>query len=202
MPELDIKDAMLTRQYELKNGDEVWLYVWKPFHFPDVPDEEICEHYMCYFQIKGIGYDKVRRSVGVDSIQALMLALKMAGAYLYASQSYKTGDMTYLGQRDLDLSLSDGMEADRVNFKKADVLTSPGGDTIIRLPDDRFASIVFDGNRLNGLVKWLAEASDLIESDDITGLEKLKKISDGFNKIQAYYEAVCRHENLHLPYVK
>ena len=202
MPELDIKDAMLTRQYELKNGGEVWLYVWKPVYFPDVPEEGICEHYMCYFQITGIGYDKLHRSGGVDSIQSLMLALKMAGVYLYASQSYETGDMTYLGQRDLDLSLSDGMETDRVNFKKADVLTSLGGDTIIRLPDDKFASIAFDGNRLNSLVKELAKASELIVSGNTEGVEKLKKISSEFNEIQAYYEAVCRHEDLHLPYVK
>jgi hypothetical protein len=51
----------------------------------------------CPFQIRGIRDSKVRRADGIDGVQALELALKMAGALLYTSVEYSTGRLTLAG---------------------------------------------------------------------------------------------------------
>jgi hypothetical protein len=202
MPDLDIKDAILMREFKLRSGGEIRIYFWKPVYCSDVPEEGAHEHYKCYFQIIGIDNDKTRRVVGVDSIQALMLALQAAGLYLYTSNLYESGELTYLGYRDLCLSLSDGTRIDKEGYEKADVLTSPGGNTIIQLPDDRFASVVFEGIHLNSLVRRLSDVIKLMEAGDQNAMDELRTLSKGLANIEDYYEAVCRREKLHLPYVK
>ncbi len=50
---------------------EVWVILGTPRPFPDAPHGD----YYCPYQIKGIGDEKVRHAGGVDSLQALELAL-------------------------------------------------------------------------------------------------------------------------------
>jgi hypothetical protein len=50
---------------------EVWVILGTPRPFPDAPHGD----YYCPYQITGIGDEKVRHAGGVDSLQALELAL-------------------------------------------------------------------------------------------------------------------------------
>ena len=50
---------------------DVWVVVGKPRPLPDGPDGDC----YCPYQVTGIGDEKVRYAVGIDSIQALELAI-------------------------------------------------------------------------------------------------------------------------------
>lgn len=48
-------------------------------------------NWYCPYQTDGIGSGRVGISYGVDSVQALVLALSMVGAELYCSKEYEAG---------------------------------------------------------------------------------------------------------------
>ncbi len=53
------------------------------------------DEWYCPYQTIGIGSGRVGISYGIDSIQALVLALSMVGAELYTSEEYKAGRLTW-----------------------------------------------------------------------------------------------------------
>ncbi len=59
--------------------------------------------YQCRWEI--VWPDRIQRrfTCGVDSVQALMLAMKTAHSELMESDLYKSGRLTYAAQYDLDL---------------------------------------------------------------------------------------------------
>jgi hypothetical protein len=57
---------------------EVWVRLGMPCPFPDDPND----NYYCPYQITGVGDAKVRYAGGVDSLQALELALHILPAAL------------------------------------------------------------------------------------------------------------------------
>ncbi|MFC7498500.1 DUF6968 family protein [Enterovirga sp. GCM10030262] len=59
--------------------------------------------YRCRWRIIGLGQDRSRDAAGIDSVQALMLAMRTVHAELSESHEYKAGKLTYLDQTDLDL---------------------------------------------------------------------------------------------------
>ena len=63
--------------------------------------------YKCEYQIVGIGSGKVRYAVGVDSMQALVLALKIIGADLYSSEAAKEGRLSWFGSPNLGFPVPD-----------------------------------------------------------------------------------------------
>lgn len=86
-----------NREIVLADGKEVIVTIGKPEKFPDSED------YYCPYQIIGIGNEKVRYASGIDSIQALFLALKMIGADLYTSNEAKAGVLSWKGGEKGDL---------------------------------------------------------------------------------------------------
>jgi Domain of unknown function (DUF6968) len=80
-----------NRDLVLADGKEVIVKIGKPEKFPDSED------YYCPYQIIGIGNERVRYAGGIDSIQALLLALKMIGTDLYMSNEAKTGILSWKG---------------------------------------------------------------------------------------------------------
>lgn len=59
--------------------------------------------YECRWSINWGDVDRNRRALGIDSVQALLLAMRVAHTELLESEAYKHGTLTYLGERDLDL---------------------------------------------------------------------------------------------------
>jgi hypothetical protein len=58
------------------------------------------QNYVCPFEIDGINATSLKKSMGVDSIQALWLALNLIGASLYASAEYKMGRLRWFEDQD------------------------------------------------------------------------------------------------------
>lgn len=69
----------------------------KPVRVPNSTD------YVCYYQIEGLSCAGIRKAMGVDSIQALFLALTSAASILYTSEEHKAGWLTYLDESNLGL---------------------------------------------------------------------------------------------------
>ena len=70
----------LTFHWEDGTASEVNVLLGKPRQLPDHVD------YFCPYQIKGAGDEKVRYCSGVDSFQALHLALSTLGVETWSSQ--------------------------------------------------------------------------------------------------------------------
>jgi hypothetical protein len=66
------------------------------------PQDTGNENFACPIQICGMQDDRVFEIVGVDSLQALQLALKFAAILLKAKQE-QGAQITWLGVSDLDL---------------------------------------------------------------------------------------------------
>ncbi len=96
--ELDLSDPIATRTFALADGEEVRVAIGRPFEPDRYPGE-----YWCPYRIEGLGKDRVHRTIGVDSMQALTLTLELVGTLLYDSDEAKDGRLTWNG--DLDLGL-------------------------------------------------------------------------------------------------
>jgi hypothetical protein len=59
--------------------------------------------YLCPYRINGLGEGRVVRIGGVDSMQALFLAMRSAAGVLYAASAGQNDKITWLGQRNLGL---------------------------------------------------------------------------------------------------
>ena len=95
---LDINDATISRQYDLRDGRKIILYVWPPLIQPG-------GEYACFYRLVGLLGDRTRKAYGIDSLQALLLAIRVIYAELSYCEAYKNGDLTWLGGRDLGLPL-------------------------------------------------------------------------------------------------
>jgi hypothetical protein len=65
--------------------------------------ENTANDWACAYQIDGLGDGRIRKAFGVDSIQAMILALTYVSTSLYTSEEYKHGNLAWDGGRDLGL---------------------------------------------------------------------------------------------------
>lgn len=193
--DLDIKDAILTRRFDLKDGGHVDLYVWQPTPVPPG------DHYACAFLISGLGSAKIRRGYGIDSIQAMMLTLLRAGLDLYHSDAYKNQELTYLGSRNFDLPLLPGAKVGSSEYRQADLLTSAGSLTVVVMPDQKFPYIAYPGERLKTLIEWLSELAAGLKTSNVKTRKSVARTITGLTNEQKYYEAVCKRAGLHPSYI-
>ena len=91
----DVGTVIGTRQLSLSAGKEVTVLLGKPEKFPDSED------WYCPYQIVGLGNGRVRYAAGIDTVQALGLALKMIGADLDTSKEAQAKELTWQGGDDL-----------------------------------------------------------------------------------------------------
>lgn len=88
---LNVGTVIATRELMLDGCEEVIVLIGKPEPCPDGID------WYCPHQTPGIGSGRVRCAIGVDPVQALVLALSMVGAELYTSEEYESGRLTWDG---------------------------------------------------------------------------------------------------------
>lgn len=90
----------LVRIYERAGEQEFRLEIGLP-----VPDQD---DWRCDVRIDG----KLRYAMGVDAVQAMWLALCLAGAELYSSKAYKAGELLWHGGADLELPVPEIIRED------------------------------------------------------------------------------------------
>jgi hypothetical protein len=81
----------------LDGNQKVEVLIGKPEPCPDGID------WYCPYQTIGRGSGEVRYGIGVDMVQALILALSMIGAELYCSDEYRDGRLIWDCGRNGDL---------------------------------------------------------------------------------------------------
>jgi hypothetical protein len=69
------------------------------------PQEIQPNHWYCPFQILGIGDEVVKAAFGVDSLKAMMIAIKMASIFLEDFARHEDKRITWLNRDDLGFSI-------------------------------------------------------------------------------------------------
>ena len=99
----DVGEVIGSRKFEIASTDgngEVILQLGKPQPFPD------SSGFFCPIQIVGAGDEKVRYAGGVDEIQSLQLALRMAGVLLETLAPETRATLRWKGSNDLGFRVS------------------------------------------------------------------------------------------------
>jgi hypothetical protein len=102
MPSVRLRRVVATRRFEvaaLHGGvaQQVVVAFAKPVRVPGSRD------YACFYQVVGGSRAGIRHAIGVDSVQALLLAFTNAASILYTSFEYKEGRLTHLTDPNLGL---------------------------------------------------------------------------------------------------
>lgn len=94
-----VNSVIAKRTLQAKDGREIEIIFGLPEKFPGDDD------FYCPFQLVGLGDEKVRYAGGVDSMQALILALKKLSYYVSSLDEVKNGEIQWLDGSNLDLGL-------------------------------------------------------------------------------------------------
>ena len=84
--DLALGDVIAERRLFLDGEASVIVRIGRPLIASTEPHESACP-----WQIEGLGSGKVRKTFGVDQVQALWLTLQIIGSTLYASEEYRAG---------------------------------------------------------------------------------------------------------------
>lgn len=107
------------------DGHEIRLIVSNPTKAEDGEGD-----WQCNYKIEGMGDCKIRKAVGGDQIQAIILALTYLSTTLYFSHEYNEGKLTWEGgmsPSDLGLPVADSVKADVERLReKVDSLLGRG----------------------------------------------------------------------------
>jgi hypothetical protein len=87
--------VFVERQFELAGEARVIVRFFRP----ELDDDA----YRCDYKIIWPDRERTFNGVGVDGVQALILAMKMAHADLLSSPEAKAGHLSWLGEGDLGL---------------------------------------------------------------------------------------------------
>lgn len=102
-----LENPIATRNVALDDENKVLIVIGSPFSVNEAEGE-----FWCHYQIIGIGKEIIKRSIGIDALQALCMALYNASNDLYFSDEYREGRLAWEGGMtiaDLGLPVSDGM---------------------------------------------------------------------------------------------
>jgi uncharacterized protein DUF6968 len=113
MTEIELGDTIATRKLRFKRADGVVVDVLVALGKP-VPDPRHAQGaWMCPFQIRGVGDLKTRAIYGVDTMQALILALHILPPDLAARARESGGCFLPADEQDLGLTQVCRLQAER-----------------------------------------------------------------------------------------
>ena len=70
--------------------------------------------FVCHYQINGLSCCGTRMAMGIDSLQALFLAMTNAASILYTCEEFKAGRLTFLEDKNLGLPAFSNMFSDSI----------------------------------------------------------------------------------------
>lgn len=94
-----IENVVARRSFQMKDGRNIEIVIGAPQPFSDDAD------YFCPFQMIGLGDARVYYAGGVDSYQALILALKKLTVHMVTMDAVKNGEVQWLDGSEPDLGL-------------------------------------------------------------------------------------------------
>jgi hypothetical protein len=103
MEPAEIGPVFATRTLLLDGKDEIQITIGQPVSPPDWNG-----NFRCTYRIQGLGDREIIRGIGgVDSLQALYLAMMTISVDLYTSDEGRAGRITWESDRELGLPFSD-----------------------------------------------------------------------------------------------
>ena len=100
---IDLGTIVATRKLTLGEKGEIAIRIGQPFVPPNYGG-----NFCCPYQIEGLGDGAIRYGSGVDSLQALHIALINIGAELHGSVEAQAGMISWNGDRRLGLPFAQG----------------------------------------------------------------------------------------------
>lgn len=102
-PNLQVIVATRTYEFQGRRGaiDKVVLKIAKPVRLKFGQGD-----WSCSFRVRAFGKSETLTACGIDSIQAFVLALRMAESVIRYNEHTNAGKILWLGQSDLGLSLA------------------------------------------------------------------------------------------------
>ena len=70
--------------------------------------------FVCHYRIDGLSCRGTRMAMGIDSLQALFLAMTNAASILYTCEEFKAGRLTFLEDKNLGLPAFSNMFSDSI----------------------------------------------------------------------------------------
>jgi hypothetical protein len=95
--------AIFGRDFEQASSGKMHVVRLKIF-----PPVDLGMEWSCRFTLRGGDFDQDQAAPGQDSLQAMLGAMQVAAIDLYTSAPWKSGQLTFLGMRDLGLPVPDG----------------------------------------------------------------------------------------------
>src|SRR6185312_15567490 len=100
---IDLGTVVATRKLTLGEKGEIVIRIGQPFVPPNYGG-----NFCCPYQIEGVGDGAIRYGSGIDSLQALYIALINISTDLYSSVEAQAGMITWEGDRRLGLPFAEG----------------------------------------------------------------------------------------------
>ncbi len=100
----EVNEVVACRTITLEGADQ------RPVHVQIERPMLAKGRYECKFSIAGLSQPFVSRSVGIDSVQALWLALQMVGTRLYTSPEFEANLLSWNGMRNLGFPTPEGLK--------------------------------------------------------------------------------------------
>ena len=91
--------VVADRQFEVLEGAvtrDARVIVYSPVKVSD-------EEWTCEYKLEGFSTERVRKAIGVDSYQALYLALKILATEVAITDEYKSGRLSLFGEAGFDI---------------------------------------------------------------------------------------------------
>lgn len=85
--------VIASRVFQLAGGGEVTLSFGAPI--------QLGGDFACMFVVEGLGSGAVQRAFGKDELECFLYAIQKASQLLFASEEYRSGRLTWNGQRSL-----------------------------------------------------------------------------------------------------
>ena len=100
--QVELGEVIATRVLRLADGEastvrKVVVKIGKPVPFPDG------RHYLCPFQVTGMGDEETRYAAGIDAVQALQLVMIPIAGYLVGLNRSSGGRLRWDGDEHGDL---------------------------------------------------------------------------------------------------
>lgn len=102
MTEMELGTVIARREFDC-DAEKVLLEIGTPY-----PVDE-GKNWFCPYRITGLGFGRVKRAGGVDSLQAIYLAMQTAATDLYCSDAARKKTLKWLDQRNLGLPVLDAI---------------------------------------------------------------------------------------------
>ncbi|WP_019881420.1 MULTISPECIES: hypothetical protein [unclassified Methylophilus] len=83
------------------------------------------------------------------------------------------------------------------------LLSEPTNFAVVQLRDRKYPGVVFQGDSLSSMLQRVERMNKLLHEEDVSELRaEIEEMQEHLFEILVHYEAICKSNNIGLPYSK